>query len=680
MTSRAERLFRAERLLIVLIELFSALVRFSHANALYAEARSPAITTARGAHDLSLEDAAKSYPVRLHAVATYYQFYPDVQRGILFAHDSTGSVFVRLDPPLPRVRPGDLLDLTGMSAPGDFAPIVIGTRVRVLRASHLPPDPLPVSLTQLLTGKLDGQWVEVEGVVHSIRKSGVDVDLMIATSDGSLRATCAWDPGADFNALVDATVKIAGNAAPTFNRSLQLTGARLLFAGMREVRVQERPTDLFSQPVVDVSRLLRFNPNMSFRHRAHVRGRVTFQSPGKLLCIDSSRQGLCVQTSQMTRFSNGDWVDAVGFPSVAGVAPTLTDSTVRFAGHGPPVPALPVSAEQALKGDNDAKLVRIEGKLVGKDRASQDPAMILSSGNFIFPVVLPPPPADRPLPVWEDGATLRITGICSVRLDADRTAVGGFSRTTGFSILLRSPDDVIVIRKPSWWTPAHLLPILAMVLAIALFIIGWVGVLRHRVAEQASVIQDQNTALRKLSFQDGLTGIPNRRKFDETLESEYGRAARAMTPVSLLMVDIDHFKALNDTYGHQRGDECLVQVAKALVASSVRKTDTVARYGGEEFAVVLPNCDETEAIAVAERMRAAVFNLQIENAGSPIYGRVSISVGVATTLPASGTESSVLIAIADEALYQSKLQGRNRTTSSQAVRIDTRRPEPAGIV
>jgi two-component system chemotaxis family response regulator WspR len=172
-----------------------------------------------------------------------------------------------------------------------------------------------------------------------------------------------------------------------------------------------------------------------------------------------------------------------------------------------------------------------------------------------------------------------------------------------------------------------------------------------------------NKILEKLSSLDGLTGVPNRRRFDEVLKQEWQRAVRHSTSLSLIMLDIDFFKLYNDTYGHQGGDECLKQVARALEGAARRETDLVARYGGEEFAVVLPETGSTGAFDVAESLRAAVEKENIPHESSKVSDHVTISVGVATWIPEKGSSPEQLLAAADQALYKSKENGRNRVTS-----------------
>jgi diguanylate cyclase (GGDEF)-like protein len=162
---------------------------------------------------------------------------------------------------------------------------------------------------------------------------------------------------------------------------------------------------------------------------------------------------------------------------------------------------------------------------------------------------------------------------------------------------------------------------------------------------------------------DGLTGIANRRSFDVTLDRYLARAVSSFEPVSLVLIDIDHFKKLNDENGHQVGDDVLRQVAAVLVEHA-RVIDVPARYGGEEFAVVLPECGEDEAALVAERLRRA---LSAAGTSRPI----TVSAGVAT-FPEHGATAESLIRAADDALYRAKAEGRNRVVSAAPVRVGDR--------
>lgn len=166
--------------------------------------------------------------------------------------------------------------------------------------------------------------------------------------------------------------------------------------------------------------------------------------------------------------------------------------------------------------------------------------------------------------------------------------------------------------------------------------------------------------LENYSFIDGLTGIPNRRRFDEFLNIMWRQAIRQNAQISLIMMDVDHFKAYNDHYGHQAGDECLRAVARGLMSAKRRATDLVARYGGEEFVCVLPSTDEDGAQVVAEQFRNRIEELCIPHGFSSVADHLTLSLGIATMIPQFEESFSAIIVQADQALYKAKLGGRNR--------------------
>jgi diguanylate cyclase (GGDEF)-like protein len=165
--------------------------------------------------------------------------------------------------------------------------------------------------------------------------------------------------------------------------------------------------------------------------------------------------------------------------------------------------------------------------------------------------------------------------------------------------------------------------------------------------------------LMNLSNIDGLTGIANRRRFDEVFEREWLRARRNQSSISLVLMDIDHFKGYNDRYGHLYGDECLRKIARGIAENAQRPADLLARYGGEEFAVLLPETQEKGAISVAESIQAKVKSLAITYEDSPVSDRVTLSIGVAALIPNDSCSRYDLISLADGRLYAAKRNGRN---------------------
>jgi diguanylate cyclase (GGDEF)-like protein len=173
-------------------------------------------------------------------------------------------------------------------------------------------------------------------------------------------------------------------------------------------------------------------------------------------------------------------------------------------------------------------------------------------------------------------------------------------------------------------------------------------------------LKAQSDLLRQWVYIDGLTGVHNRRHFDERLAAEWGRAARSGSALSLLLIDVDHFKRFNDRHGHQAGDDCLRRVAAALKSGLRRPCDFIARYGGEEFVCLLPDTASAGAVVLAEQLGAAVMALCIEHGDSPVAPVVTVSLGVCTQTAQLQGSAADLLRAADAQLYRAKSEGRNR--------------------
>lgn len=173
-------------------------------------------------------------------------------------------------------------------------------------------------------------------------------------------------------------------------------------------------------------------------------------------------------------------------------------------------------------------------------------------------------------------------------------------------------------------------------------------------------LMQQAQQLSLLSQQDALTGLANRRYLDETLDNEWRRALRHETPLTIMMVDIDYFKVYNDTLGHLKGDECLKEIAIAISSIAARSGDLVARYGGEEFLLLFPMTNSQQALIQVERLMNAINKIAIKHPCSDVSPQVTISVGVATTIPRLNDSISAFVARADHALYKAKTNGRNQ--------------------
>ncbi len=237
------------------------------------------------------------------------------------------------------------------------------------------------------------------------------------------------------------------------------------------------------------------------------------------------------------------------------------------------------------------------------------------------------------------------------------SSVDQIERLFTFKVLDNLPVVLTLNRAVSdifdeWQERALVLGLLTALLCCAVVVLAalFQRELRRRTTAEAK--------LARLATTDGLTGLPNRRAFDEEFEQEWNRAVRTGQPLSLLFIDVDSFKRYNDRYGHGEGDRVLRSVAEAIRGCLKRPEDFAARYGGEEFTVVLPDSDQRSAEAMAERVRTAVMALGITHADSS-HGVVTVSVGLSTMIPRSGQRSQSLLQAADTGLYRAKAAGRN---------------------
>jgi diguanylate cyclase (GGDEF)-like protein len=188
--------------------------------------------------------------------------------------------------------------------------------------------------------------------------------------------------------------------------------------------------------------------------------------------------------------------------------------------------------------------------------------------------------------------------------------------------------------------------------------------LQKEVHDAKIALEATNASLKLLALSDGLTGLANRRHFDQRLNAEFRRAIRDESPLALVMIDVDYFKRFNDHYGHVSGDSCLQMVARAILAGQRRPGDIAARFGGEEFAILLPGTDLQGALAVAEAVRSAIEDAGIAHGASPLH-TLTVSAGVHSCIPARGQSARSLVEAADRGLYRAKAEGRNRVRAAE---------------
>lgn len=643
----------------------------------------PVLTTTRAAHSLTSEEAARAYPVHLRAVVTYFAPKPNKTNG-MYVHDSTGSIYVVVHKSeLKSMPPGTLVDMTGVTAKGAFAPTINLPIFKVIGFVGLPEPSERPSLNRIMTGAVDGQWIEVEGLVHSASIFDTYVLLQMALADGPLTVGMVKEAGVDYSSLVDAQIRIRGHSHPVMDVSHKhMIGVRVESPGLIAMQiVQAPPKDPYKTPAIPISRLLQWDVVQLLTHRVHVQGRVTLQWPGSLVCIRDATQGICAQTVQSTRARIGEPIEVVGFVRSEGNAPILSDASFIESGGGSttePLSAVPVTPEQVFQGSYESQLIQIDGQLISRDLSSSDTTLLLTSGKRIFTAILPETPGGPETKKWQNGSILRITGICSVQVDTQKVNMdNGDASPKSFRVLMRWPADVVVIQKASWWTPAHAVVLLSLALAAALGGLILVLGMRKRLElqtkvlrDQAELLRDQSDKLREseelfrhMAMHDSLTGLATRVLLRDRMDVAMEAARRHQTGLGLLMIDLDKFKEINDTFGHPAGDQVLRVTAKRLT-EAVRKSDTVARIGGDEFVVLFAELSDPQ---IAERTAMSL----VKDLAVPIMFEnheisVAVSIGVCC---ASGQEldSGSMLGNADTALYCAKAHGRNGYSVSTLV-------------
>jgi diguanylate cyclase (GGDEF)-like protein len=675
------------------LSLFWAGLLFAFPPALFAQGTPlPVLHTVRQAHLLPDEEARRGYPVHLdQAQVTFY----DAHLGAMFLMDATDGIFadIRGMRP-PDLRAGDIVSVEARSGPGKVNPVLLDPKFRLLRHGELPAAPL-VSFDRILTGAWDSRWISMEGVVRAVRKpseitayagepafGSSNVLLTLASGPDLIDVITEAPAGSDYRTLIDARVRLRAAVGSRFNQRNQVIGVHVYMPELSYVQVLEAPPpDPFALPVTETANVMRrslFSPG----HRVRVRGVVTWASGPEFSVMDAVH-GIFVRSDRPSGVRVGDLVDVVGFPSMGGYTSVLEDALVRRMGVGRPPPPVAVSAAEALTGLRDAEPIEVEGDLLYLSRSPSEQDLVLTDHGINFSAVLPVG-ARQPALSLEPGARLRLSGICFIEVTPDKTP-------QGFKILLRSPADAVILQQPSWWTARHALVVSLLLSTLVFVVIAWNVVLRRRVRGQTQVIraqleeahalreeaesanreksaslenvlslqQELLAAQEELRFQathDGLTGLRNRAALLDLLHRELERGTRTHSSIGILMLDIDHFKPINDTWGHPVGDAVLRQVATRLTGAT-RSYDMAGRYGGEEFLVILPESDAQATWAGAERIRAAI-------AGSPFTApaeEIPLTISIGATVAQAGASEAELLSIADSALYQAKREGRNRT-------------------
>jgi two-component system sensor histidine kinase/response regulator len=478
--AKSRRYTRAHDVCMLVAALLSAVaLRAEQSGNLHAS-----FTRAEQVRELSPEDANRGYPVRLRGVVTFVDAYG------LFVQDSSAGVAVNAPDAAQAAQPGQLIELDGVTECPDFAPQIRSARIRVLGWGRMPRSKR-VSFERLASTEEDSQWAEVEGIVRSVVRDEISIPpavnaspaLEVAVSGGRLLARIPWTSEAEATRFVDAKVRVRGVAGAIYNRRNEWVGARLFVPSQAQLEVLEPSSpNPFAIPRQLISSIVRINLKSSSGHRIRIQGVVILQRPGKELFVQDETGSISILARQTKTVHRGDRVNAVGFPAVGEYTHILDDAIFENVGTGQlPTPS-EVSAKQAQGGDYNAALVTMQGYLLWRSQERGEQVLTLRSGEVTFEASVGA--ESHSLARLEEGSRIQVTGVCVAQADEAHVA-------RSFRVLVSSPSDIVVLKRPSWWTVRHASQVLGWVGLIFLVPVLWVVLLRRRVQQQTAVIRQR---------------------------------------------------------------------------------------------------------------------------------------------------------------------------------------------
>jgi signal transduction histidine kinase len=462
----------------------------------------PMLTHIEEIRGLSPEEASKGYPVRVRGVITMDAPAPD-----FMIQDETAGIYVEGNARL--AFPHHLqesVELEGKTGPGKFAPVIVETDLRTLGTGKLPRAQL-LRFSEIADGQQDSQWIKVRGIVRSAsvdRTSWREVvlALRVASEGGDLNVRVPITQVQDFSSWIDREILIEGVCGSLYNINRQLTGILFYVPRLEFITLETRA------PEVPLSGLLRFSLDENARHRVRVRGIVELQLPGSALFLQGQSKGLRVLTSQDTPIEVGDELEVIGFPATGESAPLLEDAAFHRLSHKAMPTPVTLDLDQPWE-QYDGALVTTDAKLLNRNARFDGLRLLLQHGDTIFEATLPAGISADGLTSVPLNSEVRVTGVCLVR------SGGLWKIPESLRLLLRSPQDIVVTRKPSWWTLRHALWLLGVMCGILLVVMAWIFVLRRRLREQMETIRQKLRSGAVLEERNRIA-----RELHDTLEQE----------------------------------------------------------------------------------------------------------------------------------------------------------------
>ncbi|HWF19312.1 MAG TPA: ATP-binding protein [Verrucomicrobiae bacterium] len=445
--------------------------------------------TVAAIRDLTFEQTQQKIPVRLKGVATFF----DERLYSHFIQDDTAGIYLQFPTNVgpPALNPGQLVEVTGVCSPGEYAPVVVVDRIEAVGQAPLPA-PKIVTYEELASGVEDSQYIQFTGIVRSAKlQDDSQYNLVeIAAGGGRLLVYAKNLPVKKPEELVDSTVRVRGVCSTKFNHKRQLFAIRVMVPRPDDLEIMLiPPTDPFEIPARPIGSLLQFAPQESYGHRVKVQGTVIYYMPGESIFLQDGEQGVEIQTEERNPLQLGDRVEVLGFVSQGEYTPLLQNATYRKISPGnPPMPAV-LTADEALKGNHDCRLIQIAAKLLDRTQHGAERSLILQADNVIFYAYLRQAEGEKTFANLQNGSSVLVTGVCQI--DPGEWAAGEAWRAKGFKIQMRSAADVLLVKAPPWWTVKKVVWMAGALGFAMLAAFAWVGVLRREVAERTHQLETQ---------------------------------------------------------------------------------------------------------------------------------------------------------------------------------------------
>jgi signal transduction histidine kinase len=485
------------------------------------------LTNAASVLALSKDEADKGIPVAVRGVVTAAE---PTWKGEFFLQDSSSGVFV-LNRIEPHPEPGDLVEVTGFSQKGAFAPTITNLTLAKLGTAPLP-KPKRVPLEQLMSGLEDGQRVEVAGVVRAVVPNKANMDVELAAGGYRIHAFPRLIPGVDPQSLVGAHVRVRGTAAASWNAELRHLRDVIIFVPVTNDFVVEQieTANPFDKPIIPLTGTAEYRRDILPGQRVHVKGVVTLQRPGQDLFLQDESGGLHVQTRQTNELHIGDVVEAVGFPDVENFLPVLGTAKFRKTSETHPLPKpIKVLFQDISRETNHADVIAVEAKLLeGRVRQAQAPRQGLSISLLLQANGFKPftaegefPNGNTELTSIPEGSIIEISGICFTECGPDRNF-------KSVQLLLSDASTVRILHPPSWFTSRRLWASVGILFAVLMVAVGWSVTVSKKNSVLRQLIRERETA--QLELQQAHDQLEERVK-ERTAQLKFQISARKESEV-----------------------------------------------------------------------------------------------------------------------------------------------------